>query len=1547
MKRVSILFALIIIASFIAPAGITNNMHKSTEQDWRDVNPIESVSTASASGGGQIRSAVAYMTRTVSSQSLKILNSYNTPNEHKGQLDLTDYLIDNWDLFNATLEINSISATAEHKTLGINRNNYINTQNSSGLITDALYQEFYKQPHDGRLENYTFAYSANPYDMSLGDAFLVVRSNYSDKQTNVTGWITPFTQTLGYTSVTHNCAADDAILDAGTSYYVVIDGTAMIGQYVFPPGTWTFNTIYWRARYPYLGLETGYHLRDVPPPGDWDVYDAGQMREAELNYTYTPWNKTANAALTYVNAEQISLTGNGTSQSGTTWEFSLGNNIEIINFQSNQSVVIDYDLTLLYQRNDSSPTSWRVATSGNTVHWNVSLLLAYPSLSGTILRNVSVTVQPDWFPTGLYNGTSTDYGHYNKIGSIVYCTDMTNGTWILTNSADNYVTSIELSNHADASTVQGKVNISVDVDIDISVEDGIGTPMNTGMTNLTIWYGGSVIYAPSNVSVSGGAVNYLWDIDSIADYNGTHTIEVFWTNGLEAGYLVSQIFVYYPTTLVTDDNFIQAYTDNTFYVGIDFNQIYPVRSLDSSLASVTYSFGAEVNQSMIDQGGGRWDRTISTAGLSSGVYLLYIYAEGYALENKSLTIPVDLTYETLPLNWSWSQGSNITYLESTNFTISYRLINGTNIPGATVNVTFDGYTYDMTWDPIAEVYWIQLNGSDFATIPGNTTLIVNASKFGYAPQYNDSIEITISAELGVYFDIVWNPIDRNITYIEQVTITVNYTFNSVPIDDTWEGVWVRVTFVGYPYVNLTYNPVLEVWQVTLDGSDYLGTTTVTVRASATGYSPVQNVFDMIVMEDIPSLSSSWTANSYTTDYVTGAPLTITVQDSIGSTLADANLTITVNGVVTTYTPGEYSITIAPPQTAGIYSVNVTMGRYGYVTTSIFLSLTVRATTAILVDTVSNEYEQWNITVTVTYSDTLHSTPITGATVTMTLDGVDYALVYTGGIYVIEIVLDVAPGTYTISVTATEQLANPAADTVELTVNNKLAVHLELRYEGNPSLEGQLVSLIATLAYNDTEQAVIGELVHFVVTITFANGTVQIMDRPNQYDTTNTDGIAQWSFYVPGGNIESIEAEAHYYGSRILWSTQKTITVGGTSPIIAVLFFFFGTTMGQLVVGSIAIVGIVAAAYNRRVKPKKRAALTSLENQLQMFIDLESLRHFMAVYLDRGTCVFYHPFTDERIQPDLISGFIAAITSVYGEIKGDGVRGTLEEIQYHGLRLNSYSGEKIIGILILEGEMTPLLKDRLQFFVELFENQYEKDLEGWSGLVDCFDSEWIVSTLNSAFNYAWLLPHRFGPTQKVSKTDARILDYIGAVRDERGEFYLRQLLSPLAEMLELSQARVLDRLLTLQDRGAIVPVGVQTVLQRQGMGLSNGQEGEDIISVTLPRPSETAEEKEEEPAKVEQPKAKPEEDIEEPTPKKIEKPKPKAAAEEPAKEAEEVAEKPAPKPIDKAKLKVMAEEPAPKPEPKEEIDSMEAFVRDVESLLVKEKKESETDEEEEK
>jgi hypothetical protein len=681
------------------------------------------------------------------------------------------------------------------------------------------------------------------------------------------------------------------------------------------------------------------------------------------------------------------------------------------------------------------------------------------------------------------------------------------------------------------------------------------------------------------------------------------------------------------------------------------------------------------------------------------------------------------------------------------------------------------------------------------------------------------------------------------------------------------------------------------WETTLLGSNYLGAWDIIVRATADGYTTRQNSTTFIVREDIAILNNSWVGSSATTDYATNAPVSITLTDSIGSPINDATVSFTAFSTLYSSSvgiAGVYTFSIDPNETRGIESFTVTVVRTGYVISQMNLNLTVEATTSLTLSHTSSEYEEWDITIEAAYMDTYNNTPITDALVNITLDGTLYILQYVDGVYAVNITLNIAPNIipYTINAYASAQYTAYATDQSSLTVNAKEDVYIEIVFAPPQVQAGQFMEVRATLRSNVSDDTIAGIEILFEISIYYQNGTIIHFSDASMTDVTNLEGIATYGFDVPEGQIDTLSATASYVGSRTRWYTETTETTGVSVSILALVMSFLTSDIGLMIILSIAVLGIVAAGYNRGVKPKKKAAKLNLENQLQMFKDLETVQHFMAVYLDRGTCVFYHPFTEERIQPDLISGFIAAITSVYGEIKGDGVRGTLEEIQYHGLRLNSYSGQYIIGILILEGEMTPLLRERLQFFVELFENQYDHDLDGWTGLVDCFDPEWVVSTLNSSFNYAWHLPHRFGPTQKVTKLDAKILDYIGAVRDEWSEFYIKNLLPPLGEMLEKTEAEVLDRLLLLQDRGVIVPIGIQTILQRQGLALVNGTDE----SAVGPPPSVDETE-----------------------------------------------------PVEELEFEELAEEAVEEPKP--DVDPMEEFVQDVESLLVAKSDEEKKDDNE--
>ncbi len=1500
MRR-ALAFSLIITVILLSPALATGPSEVAPGILVAPVAPREMGGRllSSAGGSGTPASARAIMTRSISGQQMGIHNTYeDLTNSYL--LDLSAHLVPGWTLTQVVLEASSMIAAPERASLSVMKNTNIEIRNNSGIVTDGLYQSFYGLPFDGKLENYSITYFAPQYDTAfMGYAYLVVRDDPGSTQ-NVTGWVSPFVYSLMDRVATHDCSSDNAILNASTTYYAVIDGTAMRPYYADP--SWYFNEIFWKAQNT-VGSETGYHFYE----DDWYEYQPINPREADLNYTYTPWNKTSGSPLTYAAAEDVGLQGNASALSEDSWVFSDSSNITLIEFSSSTAVDIQYELKLTYTKSVPSTTQWEVPTSGSLVEWNVTATVDYPVVPDLDSRSLNVTVQSDWTATGLYNTThpGNSYNHYSRSGDVVTCASMDDETWTLSLDAPNYVTLIEVTDSSSGLPVAERVANTVDLDVDVSVEDGLSNPMTGGSTNLTVLKTGGSVYTPAEIPASSGLASFFWDISASTTGNGTHSLEVYWTNGVEAGYLVVDLFVYYSTTLTPSTSQVSAHAEDSFDFSVDFERLYPATGLDSSLgASVTYTFGATVNASLNDQSGGSWGATISTAAFTNGTFNLYIYAEGNALESRFLNITVYLTYETQPLIVSWSNSNTISYLNTTRLHIEYQTAGGMPISDATVEVTYQGSTYSLTWNSTGEFYWIEFTGSDFGSL-GTFSLNVSAWREGYGAQIDDTLQITIEQQVAGLFFLPEEIASRsNLTYIDSIQFNVTYYYDGAPVP----GATVSMEINGTPAPNLTFNPLLQMWQTTVTWEDYgIGYWNVTIVASATGYETKWSSTYWMVYPDVVTLTPSWVGGSEVTNYATPEPLAVTMLDSLGNPVDSATITVTIYGTphnMTFIGNGEYSYTISPDTNPGLFPVQVTISGLNYTSDTLVLELTVLATTTIDVYNSATEYEQWNLTITAEYLDSVWGTPIIDANVTVTVNGTTYNLTYSSGVYIVEIVLDLPPDMYSIYCSGYADFAAFAEDSGELTVLPKDRLDLVITFGGN-LVAGQLIEIRATLTSNQTGLPIVGAEILFNVSVRFANGTIVQIIEGSMSDTTNSQGFATIGINVPEGQVERLNVEALYEGHRTRWPAYASTSTEVQVNILSLLIAFFTSDVGLMMIGSIFLLAVVAAGYNKTVKPRKKAAKRGLESQLQKFKDLQTIQHFMAVYLDRGTCVFYHPFKDERIEPDLISGFISAITSVYGEIKGDGVRGTLEEIQYHGLRLNSYSGQYIIGILILEGEMTSLLRERLQFFVELFENQYEQDLEKWNGIIDCFDPEWVVSTLHSAFNYTWHLPHRFGPTQKVSKADAKILDYIAAVRDERSEFYLKNLIKPLSEVLGLSDAATLDRLLSLQERGAIVPVGVQTILQRQGMGLANGEDVEPVAGVELQRA--------------------------------IEKEEPAESTEDAPQEEEKTAEEPAPDSLEAFVEDVeglLEEEPKEEAEPE---DDLEKFVKDVESLLSEEEK----------
>ncbi|MHA2265985.1 MAG: hypothetical protein ACXAEN_26625, partial [Candidatus Thorarchaeota archaeon] len=652
----------------------------------------------------------------------------------------------------------------------------------------------------------------------------------------------------------------------------------------------------------------------------------------------------------------------------------------------------------------------------------------------------------------------------------------------------------------------------------------------------------SRVYAPPDASVVAGQTQYLWDIDSTTSNNGTYVIEIFWTNGTEAGYLTKSVFVYFPTTFSSNDVSISAYTDDTFDIRVDYNETFTPKSLNGTYASVTYTFNAVVNASLTDLLNGTWTAIVSTAGMAAGSYSIDIYAEAYGAENHTLNIPVELTYETLPVSWSWSDPyqNNISYFQSTNLTVFYNISSGSGISGATVNATIGPTTVPLKWNTTGESYWVQLNGTDsfFIGLPDNFTITVNAWKQGYESRYNDTLSIEVWEAAGSILTIVWTPTTLNLTYIDQFTISAAYTYGGSTIFEAT----LRVTFNGTRQQMLVYNATSELWYLAINCSDVgLGPWEVTVRGHLNGYSPEMEMANLDVWEDSPDVTNSWPQSEATTIYNSDIQFDITVTDSGGFPIEDATLTALFRGtpyVLDHRGLGVYNLTLDAGDLSGIHTIDVTMIRIGFVTTTIQLNLTVLATSELDLNTVyNNEWEQEDFSLSLVYEDSLHLTPITWGTVTLTLDGVTYDLVYSGGSYSVDILLDLDPDTYFADISATAQYCVSQEVQIRITVNPKTYLVISL-VNITVAAEGQSVQIDANLREEVSGNLLAGFLLDFHATIRYPNGTT--IESGDSY-TTNSEGNAGWVIPVPEG-AERLIVVVSYAGDTYRWSVSETLDI---------------------------------------------------------------------------------------------------------------------------------------------------------------------------------------------------------------------------------------------------------------------------------------------------------------------------------------------------------------------------------------------------------------------
>ena len=252
-------------------------------------------------------------------------------------------------------------------------------------------------------------------------------------------------------------------------------------------------------------------------------------------------------------------------------------------------------------------------------------------------------------------------------------------------------------------------------------------------------------------------------------------------------------------------------------------------------------------------------------------------------------------------------------------------------------------------------------------------------------------------------------------------------------------------------------------------------------------------------------------------------------------------------------------------------------------------------------------------------------------------------------------------------------------------------------------EGNTIVLNATLTYSNGTP-IEDALIIFQVNVTFRNGTSMIYMLS---DHTDEDGIAIVSFEVPE-NAEKLDVTATYNGDAATMATTKS-TVVTVAPRMT-LQTMLRQSAPILVIASMIIGAVVI--LRRKQKQRKVRKITELKVTQSIYDDLLNIRHLFVIHANFGVNLFYRAYGIEPLEPELISGFLTALSQFAQEVSDVGEE--ITEHKYQGMSILMIRYGLIRIAFISSKDLSDAFKAAASKVIANVSTQYNSLLESWTG-----------------------------------------------------------------------------------------------------------------------------------------------------------------------------------------------------------------------------------------
>jgi hypothetical protein len=260
--------------------------------------------------------------------------------------------------------------------------------------------------------------------------------------------------------------------------------------------------------------------------------------------------------------------------------------------------------------------------------------------------------------------------------------------------------------------------------------------------------------------------------------------------------------------------------------------------------------------------------------------------------------------------------------------------------------------------------------------------------------------------------------------------------------------------------------------------------------------------------------------------------------------------------------------------------------------------------------------------------------------------------------------------------------------------------------------------------------------------------------------------------------------------------------------------------------AIAVVGGSLAVYRGVVVPKKREKQRILTEVKTIFDDAINLEHILVLYKGTGTCIFFKSYGSEQIDPELIGGFLTAVSSFGKEMA---TQESLNEISYGDKMLLLADGQFIRVALVLGKRASLILRRHLKAFIDSFEKNYKEVLPTWRGQLNHFRNAGII--VDEVLNTSIILPHQIsydfsGIKELKSPFSKDVLKVAHSCCEEaeREFFFIATLLKDASEKTNKDTAEIFMGIKELRDMKILIPIEISTIeaqpISQQELNLIN-------------------------------------------------------------------------------------------------------------------------------